>query len=254
MADISYGLNGKVVLVTGGTKGIGLELARNFLIEKATVIICSRKEENLRSAAEELKGGDNLMTLQAHVAKEADVENMFRAVQERFSRLDILINNVGMNLFTPSVTDSEPSLWQKIVDSNLSGAYLCSRKAAAMMKEKKSGKIINITSIAARKASPGMGIYGVAKAGIEMLTRVLAAELAQFNIQVNAVSPSMVRTDFSKLFWSNKDIHDHIVKSVPMGRIAEIIDVIHPVLFLSSSGADYITGQTLVVDGGATVV
>jgi len=101
---------------------------------------------------------------------------------------------------------------------------------------------------------PGMGIYGIAKAGIEMMTKVLAAELALFNVQVNAVAPAMVRTDFSKPFWNNKELCDHVTSSIPMGRIAEIQDVVKPVLFLASEGSSYITGQTLVVDGGATVI
>jgi 2-deoxy-D-gluconate 3-dehydrogenase len=99
-----------------------------------------------------------------------------------------------------------------------------------------------------------MGIYGIAKAGIEMMTKVLASELASFNVQVNAVAPAMVRTDFSKPFWSNKDVHDYVVKGIPMGRIAEPVEVVHPVLFLASEGANFITGQTIVVDGGSTVV
>jgi 2-deoxy-D-gluconate 3-dehydrogenase len=99
-----------------------------------------------------------------------------------------------------------------------------------------------------------MGIYGIAKAGIEMLTRVLAQELAPFNIQVNAVAPCMVRTTFSEPFWADKELHEIIVKTIPLGRIAEPIDVAHPVLFLCSEGSDFITGQTLMVDGGASVV
>jgi 2-deoxy-D-gluconate 3-dehydrogenase len=99
-----------------------------------------------------------------------------------------------------------------------------------------------------------MGIYGIAKAGIEMMTKVLASELAAFNVQVNAVAPAMVRTDFSRPFWSNKDVHDYVVKGIPMGRIAEPVEVVHPVLFLASEGANFITGQTIVVAGGSTVV
>jgi NAD(P)-dependent dehydrogenase (short-subunit alcohol dehydrogenase family) len=99
-----------------------------------------------------------------------------------------------------------------------------------------------------------MGIYGIAKAGIEMLTKVLAQELAPFNIQVNAVAPSMVRTTFSEPLWANKDIHDIVVKTIPLGRIAEPIDIAHPVLFLCSEGSNFITGQTLMVDGGASAI
>ena len=143
---------------------------------------------------------------------------------------------------------------KKIVDSNLNGAFLCSRQAGQIMREKKRGKIVSITSIAAQKAAPFMGVYGVAKAGIEMMTRVIAQELAPFNIQANALAPGMVRTKFSEPFWSNPEIYAQIIKSIPLGRIAEPADVAHPVLFLCSAAADFITGQTLNVDGGATAV
>ena len=253
MATISYGLNGKVFLVTGGSRGIGLEIARMMLAQGAKVAICGRKQEGLDAAAAELAGGDNLMAASAHIAKEEDVDRMFDEVISNFGTIDGLVNNVGMNIATTAV-DADFGLWKKIVDSNLNGAYLCSRKAAQIMREKKQGKIVSITSIAARRAAPFMGIYGVAKAGIEMMTRVLAQELAPFNLQVNAVAPCMVRTKFSQPFWSNADIHDQIVKTIPLGRIAEPADVAHPALFLCSQGADFITGQILMADGGATAI
>jgi 2-deoxy-D-gluconate 3-dehydrogenase len=251
---ISYGLEGRVALVTGGSRGIGLETARALLEQQARVAICARKQEGLDAATAALGGGKSLLAVQAHIANEADVERLFDAVLERFGRLDVLINNVGMNLLTASVPETDLALWQKIIDTNLNGTFLVSRRAAKIMKPQGGGRIVNISSIAGRKASPGMGIYGIAKAAVEMLTRVLASELAPFKIMVNAVAPAMVRTDFSKPFWSNKEIHDQVVKGIPLGRIAEPMEIVYPVLFLASDAASFITGQTLVVDGGATAI
>jgi NAD(P)-dependent dehydrogenase (short-subunit alcohol dehydrogenase family) len=249
-----YNLTGKVCIVTGGSRGIGLELARHLLQENAKVAICARKQEGLDLAAKELKGGDALLTVPAHIAKEEDVEILFSQTKARFGRIDILINNVGMNLLTPSVIDTETATWQKIIDSNLTGSYFCSREAAKFMAEQGGGKIISISSLAGCRAAPGMGIYGIAKAGIEMLTKVLATELAPDNIQVNAIAPCMVKTGFSAPFWSNESIHDEVVRSIPLGRLAEIEDVVHPILFLCSGGSDFITGQVIAVDGGATAI
>jgi len=251
MSTVWYGLEDRVVVVTGGSRGIGLELARALLAQKAKVRICGRKKAGLDAAVSALNGGDRVLAVQAHIAKEEDVNALFDAAVKTFGRVDVLITNVGMNLLPGSVVDTEPATWTKIIESNLTGTFLCSRKAAAIMRGQKSGRIVSVSSIAGRKAAPGMGIYGVAKAGIEMLTRVLAFELAQFNIQVNAVAPCMVKTDFSKPFWSNDDLRAQIEKGIPMGRIAEVDDVIHPVLFLCSEGAGFITGQVLVVDGGS---
>jgi len=276
MGGMRYGLEGKVALVTGGSRGIGLALARELLAQGAKVAVCARKPEGLEAARRELEAvtrkleeaggaaesegdrGDrdpgDLMAVQAHIAEEDQVERLFEAVLDRFGRLDILVNNVGMNLLTPSVVDADLGAWRKIVDTNLTGTYICSRRAARVMREQKKGKIVSISSIAARQAAPGMGIYGVAKAGIEALTRVLAAELAPYGVQVNAVVPGMVRTGFSAPFWSDEELYRKIVAGIPAGRIAEPVDVVGAVLFLASDAADFITGQTLVVDGGSTAV
>ncbi|MBS3943737.1 MAG: SDR family oxidoreductase [Dethiobacter sp.] len=254
MGKLCFGLEEKVFVVTGGSRGIGLELARQLLLQKARVVICGRKQEGLEAALADIDSGGDILAVAAHIAREEEVHNLFEQTMSSFGRVDALVNNAGMNLLTPSVISAGPASWQKIIDSNLTGTYLCSAAAAKIMKKQGGGKIVSITSIAGRQAAPGMGIYGVAKAGIEMLTKTLAAELAQDNIQVNAVAPGMVKTGFSKPFWSDREIYEQIVAKVPAGRLAEPLDVVYPVLFLCSAGAGFITGQTLCVDGGATVI
>lgn len=253
MVNLSFNLQDKVFVVTGGSRGIGLEIANLLLGQQAQVVICGRKQEGLDAARQELNAGNRLKTVQAHVAKSEEVDRLFEAVIDAFGRIDGLINNVGMNIVT-AVVDADPGLWNKIIDSNLNGTFLCSRKAGQIMRDQKKGKIVSISSIAGRRSAPFMGIYGVAKAGIEMLTKVVAQELAPFNIQVNAVAPSMVRTQFSRPFWSNGEMYEQIVRAIPMGRIAEPTDVAWPVLFLCSEASDFITGQTLMVDGGSSAV
>ena len=255
LKQIGYGLGGRVFVITGGSRGIGLELARRLLKDEgANVVLCARKQEGLDRAAADLDAGDSLLALPVHVAREEEVAALFQRARERFGRVDVLINNVGMNLMTPSTAAAGPATWQKIIDTNLNGTYLCSCGAAQIMKEQGRGRIVNLSSIAARRAAPGMGIYSVAKAGIESLTRVLAIELAPDNIQVNAVAPSMVKTGFSMPFWSNQEVHDEIVRGIPLGRLAEPADIVEPVLFLCSEGASFITGQVINVDGGATII
>ena len=253
MAKLSFNLSDKVFVITGGSRGIGLEIAKLLLQQNARVVICGRKQEGLDAASRELNGGDRLKTVAAHVAKNEDVEQLFETTVEAFGHMDGLINNVGMNIAT-GVVDADPGLWNKIIDSNLNGTFLCSRKAGQFMRDQKKGKIISISSIAGRRSAPFMGIYGVAKAGIEMMTKVIAQELAPFNIQVNAVAPCMVKTKFSQPFWSNEEFYEQIVKAIPMGRIAEPADVAWPVLFLCSEASDFITGQTLMVDGGSSAI
>jgi 2-deoxy-D-gluconate 3-dehydrogenase len=253
MPQLSLNLENKVFVVTGGSRGIGLEIAGLLLNQKARVVICGRKQEGLDAAAAAFNAADSLKTVQAHVAKSEEVDRLFQTAIEAFGRIDGLINNVGMNIAT-GLVDAGPGLWNKIIDSNLNGAFLCARKAGQLMRGQKKGKIVSISSIAARRSAPFMGIYGVAKAGIEMMTKVMAQELAPFNIQVNAVAPCMVRTKFSEPFWSDANLYEQIVKTIPLGRIAEPADVAWPVLFLCSEASDFITGQTLMVDGGANAV
>ncbi len=252
MDEMTLDLSGKVALVTGGSRGLGKAIAIAMAIKGADVVICGRKQENLDGAVEEFsQAGLDVMTRVANVGKSDQVTGLFQAVEKRFGKLDILVNNVGMNILTPAVAEAEESLWDKTMETNLKGTYLASSRAVSLMKKAGKGKIINISSIAARRATRGMGIYCVAKAGVEMLTRVLAVELAKDHINVNAVAPSVVKTRFSQPFWSNEDLLNEIIKTIPMGRIAETDDVVGTVLFLASSLSDFITGEVITVDGGS---
>ncbi len=254
MKTINYNLKNQVILVTGGTRGIGLEVVKYLQQERAKIIICGRSRKNLDQVLDELSPSGDILGIQADISNQNEVSRLFESIQHRYAKLDVLVNNAGMNKSVSSIAESDTETWHELIESNLTGTYFCSRFAAAIMKNGKRGKIVNVTSIAARYAKPGLNIYGVAKAGIEMMARVLAVELAPFNIQVNNVAPGMVKTDFSKAIWSHQEIHDQIAKSVPLGRIAEPMDVVHPVLFLSSEASNFITGQTIVVDGGLTAI
>jgi 2-deoxy-D-gluconate 3-dehydrogenase len=257
MAEKNIDLSGKVALVTGGSRGLGKDIALEMAQKGAEVVICGRKKENLDTTVEEFhKRGLNLMAECASIGKSDQVKALIQAVDAKFGRLNILINNVGMNILTPSVVETDEGLWDKILETNLKGPFLISSHAAKLMKSAGGGKIVNISSIAARKASRGMGIYCVAKAGVEMfgvemLTRVLAVELASEHINVNAVAPGMVRTRFSQPFWSDESLLKEIVRTIPMGRIAETGDVVGAVMFLVSDLSDFITGEVITVDGGS---
>ena len=245
-------LSGKVALLTGGSRGLGKAIALAMAEQGARIVICGRKQENLDKAVEDLKkAGSDVMAQPAHVGKGDQVAALIRSVDERYGRLDILVNNVGTNILTPSVAEADEGLWDKLIETNLKSAFLVTSHAYPLMKRAGGGKIINISSIAARKAARGMGIYCVAKAALEMLTRVLALELASENIRVNAVAPSVVRTQFSQPFWSNESLLKEIVSTIPLGRIAETTDVVGAVLYLASRLSDYVTGEIVTVDGGS---
>jgi NAD(P)-dependent dehydrogenase (short-subunit alcohol dehydrogenase family) len=252
MTEAAFDFAGKVALVTGGSRGIGESITVALAQRGAQVVICGRKQENLALAAERFTKMDLEVTGKvANVGHWDQVKAILEMVEAQFGRLDILVNNVGMNILTPSVVEAEETLWNKIIQSNLGGTFLVTKAGVRLMKKSGGGKIVNISSIAARKAAVGMGIYCVAKAGVDMLTRVLAVELAKDNIQVNGVAPCMVRTPFSKPFWSNEGLLKQITQTIPMGRIAETGDVVGAVLFLVSGFSDFMTGEVLTVDGGS---
>ncbi len=253
MEWVGLDLSGKTALVTGGSRGLGLAIASALGAQGARVAICSRKPENVENAVSELEEqGCEVLGQTANAGKSEQVDALLGAVGEAFGRLDIVVNNVGMNIFTPSVAQVDEGLWDKILEGNLKSAFLVSGRAVPLLKRSGGGKIINISSVAARKAARGMGVYCVAKAGLDMLTKVLASELAGEGITVNAVAPGVIRTRFSEPLWSDQGILESLTGAIPLGRIAETGDVVGAVLYLASPLSDYVNGEVLTVDGGYT--
>jgi dehydrogenase/reductase SDR family protein 4 len=243
-------LEGKVAIVTGGSRGIGRAIALGFAEAGADVVVCSRTLADLEKVAEGIQAlGRRSLAVETNISVKSDVDNLVEKTLEKFGTIDILVNNAAMNIMRPLIELREDG-WDKVMAVGLKGYYLCSQAAAKVMIEKKSGNIINISSGAAVKAAPMLGAYSISKAGVVMLTQLLAADLARYNIRVNAIGPGMVKTGFSQPMWGNPDMLKVLESQIPLGRLAEPEEIMTVALFLASDASSYITGQTIYVDGG----
>jgi len=250
MAVPDLSLEGKIAIVTGGSRGIGRAIALGFAEAGADVVVCSRNLADLEKVAEEIQAlGRRSLAVQTDIAIKSDVESLVQRTVAEFGAIDILVNNAAMNIMRPLIELREDG-WDKVMNVGLKGYFLCSQAAAKVMMDRKKGNIINMASGAAAKAAPVLGAYSISKAGVVMLTRVLASDLARYNIRVNAIGPGVVRTGFSEPMWSNPDILKGIEAGIPLGRIAETSDIVGVALFLASDASSYITGQTIYVEGG----
>ncbi|MFC1872826.1 SDR family NAD(P)-dependent oxidoreductase [Chloroflexota bacterium] len=251
-----FSLDGQVALVTGGKRGIGKAIALAFTEAGADVAICSREIEDgeLKNVANEIKKlGRRSLAVQADTSVKADVDNLVEKVMEQFGAIDILVNNAGINIKAPILSMSEAD-WDKIIDIDLKGYFLCAQAVGRIMVEQKRGNIINIASQHAFKySSPGMGAYAIAKAGVVMLTRVLARELSGYGIRANGIAPGLAKTELSRGGWGKPEVLEQIEASLPLGRIAEPVDFIGAALFLASEASSYLTGQTIIMEGGGLI-
>lgn len=248
----SFPLPGKVAIVTGGRRGIGEAIALALAEAGADIAICDRVVEGgeLEAVAEEVQQlGRRSLAVRADITNKADVDSMVQRVVDEFGAIDILVNSAAMNIRAPLLELREDG-WDRVINTDLKGYYLCSQAVGKRMVEQKRGSIINIASTAAIKAAAEMGAYCIAKAGVVMLTRVLALELAQYNIRVNAIAPYMVKTKFSQPLWGDPETLKQLESEIPLGRLAEPGDIIGSALFLASDASSYITGHTIIVDGG----
>jgi 2-dehydro-3-deoxy-D-gluconate 5-dehydrogenase len=248
MAKERFSLSGKVALITGGNSGIGRELALAFRDAGARVAIAARRPD--RNAAVLAELGLDAAAFELDVTDEASVERTIAAVDSRFGRLDILVNNAG-TVNRASVMELERAAWDRVMNTNLTGPFLCTKHAARIMKNQRSGKIINISSVLGLIApSKGLQVpYTVSKHGLIALTRVNAVELAPLGIQVNAVAPGYFITEMTAEL-SGTAIEQAIVRRTPDGRIGDTGDLVGTCLYLASGASDHVTGICIPVDGG----
>lgn len=243
-------LEGKVALITGGSRGIGRASALALADAGASVIVSSRKIADLEPVAEEIRAkGVKSMAIAAHNAKTEDSKALVEKVMQEFGRIDILVNNAGTNPYYGPIMDQDEKTFDITMNVNLKGIFILSQLVARIMKAQGGGSIINVSSIGGLRAGD-LGVYCVSKAAVIMLTQVMAKEWGQFNIRVNAIAPGIIKTRLSEALWKDPAVNDKAVSTVPMMRLGEPEEIAGAVVFLSSKAGSYITGETMVIDGG----
>ena len=242
-------LAGKVAVVTGGTRGIGLAVAGWFAEHGASVAVSGRDTDRLQTAVKELEShGVGVLGVAADAGKREDADRLVEATRERFGRLDVLVNNAGITRDGLLIRMKDDD-WDRVMETNLRGAFLMTRAGAkAMVRLKTGGRIINIASAAAVMGNAGQANYSAAKAGLIGLTKASARELAHWGILVNAVAPGLIETDMAAAVPA--EARDALLAQVPLKRIGTAREVAEMVGFLAGDGAAYVTGQVFHVNGG----
>jgi 3-oxoacyl-[acyl-carrier protein] reductase len=244
-------LKDKNALVTGSSRGVGRAVALAFAKEGANVLVnYTSNEKAANEVVEQIEGlGCQSKAVKADVARKPEAENLIHAAVEAFGGLDILVNNAGFTRPALMVKMTEEQ-WDAVVDIHLKGAFLCAQAAALHMKERKSGKIINVTSVAGLVGTVGQINYSAAKGGVLSMTKSMARELARYNICANVISLGIVTTDMSEKITTDEKLKEIYMNRILLKRFAEPDDISPAFVFLASDDANYITGQLLCVDGG----
>jgi len=246
-----FDLDGRVALVTGGSRGIGSAIATALAEQGAQVVISSRKQADLNEEAERINAQypEKATAIAAHAGRPEDLERLVSTVMERFSRIDILVNNAATNpSFGPTI-EAELGAWDKTFEVNLRGVFILTKLVYKASMETHGGSVVNVASVGGLRPGFGLGVYNVTKAGVIMLTRQLALEIGG-KVRVNAVAPGLVKTRFAEALWGNEEILDRVISSNPMGRIGLPDEIAGAVVFLASDAASYINGEVIVIDGG----
>lgn len=243
-------LKNKVAIITGGTRGIGFEIARQFVINGASVAICGSRDETVNNALTLLKQEFkdlNILGFKTKLTDEQEVNKMFKQVEEHFGKIDILVNNAGVSSATPIQNYTEEE-YDKIVNINIKSVFICSKVAVSYLTKTK-GVILNTSSMVSKYGQPSGLMYPVSKFAVNGLTISLARELASKHIRVNAVAPGITKTDMVKALPDA--VIQPLIKTIPLGRIGEPKDIANAFVFLASDMASYITGEVIHVNGCA---
>jgi 2-deoxy-D-gluconate 3-dehydrogenase len=246
--SLTFRLDGKVALVTGASQGLGAGIADGLREAGATVVGTSRDPESAARVSEQLGSVPVVMDVTDVSSVQAGVDR----VASEFGRLDLLVNNAGLNI-PQGVFDVDEASWDSVIDTNLKGSFFAAQAAARhMVGQGEGGRIINIASQAGVVGIEERSAYGASKGGVALLTKVLAIELAQYGITVNAVAPTFVSTELTRSTLEDPEWRERILSRIPLGRVGEVGDVAAAVVYLASPAASMVTGHTLLVDGGWT--
>src|SRR5262245_47576265 len=250
----SISLAGKVAVVTGGGRGIGKAIARGLAEAGASVVIASRKMENLQATATEFASlPGKVVPIACHVGRLDQIENLVRETSARLGPIDILVNNSATNIGQGPALDVTDEMLDKMVEINVKSALRLVRLIVPKMIERKTGgSVINISSVAGLQPQPGGLLYSFTKAGLIMMTRSRAREFGPHGVRANAIAPGLVQTDFSEFFWKNEAYRAHVEATQPIRRIGQPDEIGYAALYLASDEASFVTGQVFVLDGGAT--
>jgi 2-deoxy-D-gluconate 3-dehydrogenase len=251
-----FDLHGKVAIVTGGNRGIGLGMARGLVGAGARVVVAARDQERSRRAVADLDqlGPGSALAIEVDVIDEASVAALISRTEAACGRLDILINNAGINIRKP-LHELALAEWHRVLDTNLTSAYLCSHAAYPALKRAGRGKVINVGSIMSVIASPVGPVYAASKGGIVQLTKSCAAAWARDDIQVNAILPGWIDTELTERARAEvAGLQDNVVQRTPARRWGTIDDLRGAAVFLSAPASDFVTGAALTVDGGYTAL
>ena len=249
-----FSLSTHNAIITGGTRGIGLAVARGFLEAGATVTLCSRKQENVDAALADLESfGDQLLGVSAHVGHAEELKELAVAASDKFGPVNVLINNAGTNPYYGPIIEAEEWAWDKTMDVNLKAPYMLSQIVARQMIDNGGGSIVNIASIAGLSAAPAQGIYSVTKAGLIMLTKVMARELGEHGVRVNCICPGVIKTKLSEALWVEPETEKAVAAQKALRRIGTTDELVGAAIYLASEASSFTTGAMLQVDGGMVI-
>jgi 2-deoxy-D-gluconate 3-dehydrogenase len=239
-----------VALVTGASRGIGASVALALAGENYDLAITSRDPDRLQEISEQIvKNNRSVYPIKLDVKETDVIPEIVNNIETEFGPIEVLVNNAGVNL-PRAALDLSPDEWDEVLDTNLRGLFFCSQSVARYMRKRKVGRIINISSAAGLRATDDRAHYGSSKAGLNFLTRNLAFEWAKYNITVNAIAPTFVKTELSEKTLSDPSLRSYYLGQIPLRRFGTMSDIVNAVKFLASPSSDFITGIVLPVDGG----